>query len=426
MSVLDTVEEYGRAQAEDIREETGTVPTEGFWRVEPPVDQRSRGAVVLVYNPRGQHHRHSIPKRGCTAQTVDILRTGVRSYGFDFDAARKELADRARTRRRKEEEAAQERERELQDKLKASRPAVAAPKKKRKKYPKQEIVECDVHKTYAQALLDDRGDGSLTPRPLTPSNVTRFERIILEELWLPDFWHVDWFGFLINGRHRAHAVVNMDTTVPVNIIFGCDPRLYASFDTPKARTGGDSLHMLDLVPPGVSRDRMSAALKMLDNYKTPGLPLSAWGRTRVENEQLISLVGKYPHIYDAMEMAKAFHTGSKVGRVTYQPAPAIVFCALVKERWPDCGAMLDEFMIGVTLGVNVDEHDPRKALYNFMPKKQPGIRAADYKVGGIRQLALLLKMWNYFCMGRTTKVATWREGEQMPVAVTGAEVTLDA
>lgn len=431
LAILGLVDETGLVQAQELAERTGQMPIEGFWRITPSATERTPGTTIFIHPPVGKPFRQLYPKGKVTGDTVRILKLGLERFGFDIPAAQKERLDRVRDQTRREAEAAREREAALHARQAADRPApMSPPRRRRKKWPKEEIVNCDVGGLYALELLEEKGDGSLRARPLSPSNVKRFVGIIKDGFWVPDYMHVDWYGFVINGRHRLTAITEVDTVVPCKIIYGVDPAMFAVFDTPRIRTGGDTLVISEQSPPG-SHNQMSAALKLLVGYKS-GAPMATWGRERIENEMMSGYANRYPKIYEAMEMAKSFHTGRKKGTARFLPSASIVFCYLALENWPECGLLMDQFMIGVTLGVDAGGHyphnsrdalrDPRKALYNLMV-------GAHTKNNAVDQLALLLKTWNFFCTGRTTHDARWRTSgrasEQMPVAVTATQVTVD-
>ena len=428
LGLVALVEEHGMAQKEDLEKQSGKTPKKGFWHVAPvAAKDRSPGATFWFYTDDGNSFRQLFPRNGCSARTIRMLTSAFERYGFDVATARKEAALRARKRAEAEQKAADEREKELHKQQAASRPQVVQQVKKKKKvYPTARLGEGDIGPSYAQDLLDEEGDGAIIARPLSPTNLTRFCNIIDNGLWVPDYFYFDPWGFCTNGRHRLTAIVRTGKTVFCRMIWGAPQELFAVCDSAKMRTGGETLFIKGLTPEGSqAHERMAAALKMLHSYKT-GAPWGSWGKTRIENDYFIALAELYPQITDAMERAKLLHPGRATGRASYAPSAGAVFCYLAEERFPSCGSLLDEFMLAVTLGNNLDGKDPRKALYNLMAnRQQPGSkRGPDANLNRIRQLALLLKMWNFWLSGKEAEVATWREGEQMPLAITEAEVVL--
>lgn len=428
---MELVEETGQAQAEQLETVYGKKPADGFWRITPELkSERGPGTTLFFTSPEGREFRQKFPVNGCSSTTIKLFRQSLARYGFDIDAERKEMAGRARDKRQRESDAVAEKEKRLHADLAAAKPpvTVATVRKKKKVYPREEVSSADVNATYAQALLDEPGDGSIVPRPLSAVNLRRFATIIEgPDLWVPDYLYIDWFGFVVNGRHRLTAIASQDNTVACKFIWGVDPALYAICDSPKPRSGGDTLYSAELAPAGgTDHSRMASALRMLHSYKI-GSPSSSWSKDRVENRFYVELAHRYPMIIEAMEVAKVLYTaGRRLGRVSYSPSPAIVFAYLAHERWPDCGKTLDEFMLGVTLGENVAGDDPRKALYNLMGSRQnTKKRGPEAAIGRVKQLALLLKMWNAYCSADDVQVATWRDGEQMPLAITESDVARD-
>lgn len=422
---IELIEETGQAQAAEIAQSSnGKKTTAGFWRVEPASRTvRAAGTIFIVHTPDGNTFRQRWPKNGCTAETLKAFREAASRYRFDFDQAEKDRLARLREATRRQEAEAAERERALHEEQRGRQAAKApATRRKKKKYTHEEIVNCDVSPSYAQALLDDPGDKSRRPRPLSESNIRRFVDIIEGNRWNPDFMYIDWFGQVINGRHRLTAIARGDKTVACKLIFGVDPDLFLVTDTARNRTGGDTLYVEKLAGIDGVRDwdRMASALRLLNSYKS-GAPTQSWGHQRVDNDVLVGLAHQYPLIHTAMEMAVALHQGRKQGRARFQPSSAIVFCYLALEAWPDCGEKMDSFQVSTTLGTNVGETDPRKALYDLM-LSQNSTKRGDVKINAIKQLALLLKMWNAYCTGRPVRTATWRTDESMPVPVTETEV----
>lgn len=401
------------------------------WKVEPGITGRQRGAVVHITTPDGETFRSQIPSVRVTEQTLKTLTQQLARYGFDIAAARSAQIDRAKRAQAELAAAQAKRERDRNLALAAGRPEPeAAPRKPKKKYPTLEVSLADVDAFYAMAMLEETGDGSNQKRLLTPDNVQRFVKIIEAGLWIPDVMCVDWYGYVINGRHRLQAIFETEATVPCIILWGCDPRMFTVFDTPKVRTAGDTLYAKGLAgAEGINANHMGSALRMVHSCKQiRGLELTEippnWSRRRVENTEILMLVDLYPGIYKAMESAKVLHaTGRKLGVARFSPSPAITFCYLAHERWPECEDALDQFMVGATLGLNMGASDPRKALYNLMLN---AMASKTTKIPPIMQLALLIKQWNWWLTGRKNKQgAQWRASDGLPVPITGEEVTLD-
>lgn len=427
LGLVNLVEDHGKAQYEELAETNGRKPRKGFWRVTPEAEQdRSPGTTFWFHTDDGSDFRQLFPRKGCSAATIKMLTNALERYGFDIAAVKKEAASRARKRAEAEQRAAAERERELHLAQAANKPTVQQVRKKKKAYPSQQLDEGDISPSYAESLLAEKGDGALIARPLSPTNVARFVGIIENDLWVPDYFYFDPYGFCINGRHRLTAITQAGKTVFCRMIWGAPQELFAICDSAKPRTGGETLFITGMAPPGSqAHERMASALKMLHCYKS-GAPWGSWGKAKVENNFHIALAQRYPLIIEAMERSKLLHPGRATGRASYAPSAATVFCYLAVERFPNCGELLDQFMLAVTLGNNLGGKDPRKALYNLMAnRQQPGSkRGPEGNLHRIRQLALLLKMWNFWLSGKEADVATWRDGEQMPLAITEAEVVL--
>lgn len=417
-SLLDLVEETGQVQAaQEAAKKGGKVPTEGFWRVEPPVFERANGSTIMIYTPRGGVVKSRIPKNGCSGETVRILRNSLQGHGFDEAGARAAQTERLRTASQQQSAAVAAQENARHEKARASRKAKSKnPDEMPKKWPKEEIVDCDVSPGLAVELLKDPGNGKRKPRPISRKNVDHFKRIINEGRWDADYMHIDFYGQVINGRHRLTAIAEGDKTVTCKIIYGVHPDKFRVMDTAYRRTGGHTLFTEGLADEKDER-RIAAALKLLDDIIT-GKPMESWGNARVDNDMIVGLALKYPDINLAMTRAHVLHSGRRDGVARFMPAPAIVFCYLVARSWPGCGETLDEFIMGVTRAEGMPGSDPRMRLHKVMMGEQA-------KSDRALQLMLLLKIWNYFCKGiPLNKAASWRASEGLPTPVTEKEVIL--
>lgn len=446
-TLLDLVADTGAAQAADLAAELGETPAGGFWRV-PPLADRHPGTTIEVLTPSGSVVKSRIPKNGPTAETIKILTQSLERWGFNPDEARAEQRKRIKQAAAAGKEAADAAERDLhtRQRQEADARAAAAPKRKKKKWPREEYSREDVSPLQALNMLDDPGDGTRIPRPISRPNVDRLKRIINEGRWNPVMMYVDWFGQVVDGRHRLTAISEGEQTVPCRILYGVDPALFTALDTPMRRTGAHTLYTNRLVS-REQQGRMSSALKLLHDVLT-GKPMESWGREHIDNDMIIGLALQYPDITDAMASAHLLHTGRRDGVARFMPSSAITFCYLAARAWPGCGDTLDRYIMAVTTGEDVGGNDPRKRLYNLMVGAPRGRRSSGAatsaqslqlteasprgrKSGGAAksaqslQLMLLLKIWNMYCKNEQLKgAAAWREDEGVPTPVTEAQVVL--
>jgi hypothetical protein len=424
-SLLDLVEETGQAQAAQLAQaDGGKVPAGGYWRV-PPQAERVKGQSIDVITPKGDVVKSRWPKNGCSEQTVRILSNNLKRFGFDERQARADRNQRTRDASAQAAEMIAEAERARHAAQRAAQADKPAPRRKmRKKWPKEVLSIEDISPLQALHMLEEPGDGSRLPRPISRGNVERFKRILDEGRWRPVVMYVDWYGQVVDGRHRLTAITEGDRTVPCKIIYGVDPDDFEALDTPYRRTGGHTLYTKGLATRD-NQGRMSSALKLLDDVLT-GRPVESWGDT-VENDMVVGLALKYPEIGTAMAAAYVLHTGRRDGVARFMPSAAIVFCFLAMRAWPDCGVLLDKYVMAVTTGEDVGGNDPRKRLYNLMVAEGKGRKSSGAaKSAQILQLMLLLKMWNKYCRNETqNKAASWEAREGVPTPVTEAEVMIE-
>jgi hypothetical protein len=153
---------------------------------------------------------------------------------------------------------------------------------------------------------------------------------------------------LMNGQHRLLAVIKADTSVKMTIAEGIDETAFSTIDSGLSRTGGDVLAMR-----GVSNfNQVSAMVRMILNYKdgssinTPRSPF-----------QIEEAIIKHPEI---AQYATSFGPLFNIGR-----SVAVSVCTIADLfSDEDSSEDIEEFVRGVSTGVNLSQFDPRLTFRN--------------------------------------------------------------
>lgn len=210
-------------------------------------------------------------------------------------------------------------------------------------------------------------------------------------------------GFLVDGQHRLHAVIKANIPAPMLVFENVPPETFSVLDTGKRRSGGDVLALSG------ERDTtlLSATVRHVHLYRSS--PSGSWtgASSRVTNDQLLSVF---------RTQRDEFVTAVTIGRSLSKelgmiPTAAATAYFLTVEAAP--AARVEDWIRGITTGVNLDSDDPRLALIRTMNTLRGGatIRRRTDTRG---QIGLYIKAWNAWVAGRPIKALRLQKGEKMP------------
>lgn len=214
---------------------------------------------------------------------------------------------------------------------------------------------------------------------------------------------MDTEGMLIDGQHRLAALVKAAETNPnvsfvTEVTYDLDPEVMGVVDAGKARRITDFLAFKN----EANRHLLAATVTMLWKYYT--YPFEDWGRVgKMSNEQMYAYLQERPEIRDVVRR------GGLARNVTIGSSAA-AFLHIVEGVYRD--APTEDFMYGIRTGYGLADGDARAAFRAFNERIRRG--GPRRRTDQVEQLALLIKTWNFWLMGRPWKTASWKVTEDFP------------
>lgn len=189
-------------------------------------------------------------------------------------------------------------------------------------------------------------------RPLRKSRVERYARDMIAGRWQlnGETVIVSDEDNLLNGQHRLEAVVKAGVPVWMMITTGVPEAAFSTMDAGLARTAGDVLGMKGIA----NFNQVAATTRICLNYKD-GMSLNA-ARTNLEIEDAIDL---HPEIEEFVSSHNKIYNMSHSSVV-------VAICYLAQRFGTETVNTVDDFVRGVTTGVNLDEFDARLTYRNKM------------------------------------------------------------
>ncbi|MER8186724.1 hypothetical protein [Kitasatospora sp. NPDC094015] len=225
--------------------------------------------------------------------------------------------------------------------------------------------------------------------PLKRSNIDKFKTILRAGQFRTTHqgFALDWHGCLIDGQHRAAALIETNTTVTAQVTYNLDPEAFAAIDGGRVRTAGDFISQITEMKQSNS-NVYGAALKILAN-RAAGTHWTRWTSGRLSAERLQQLVTEWPigedRILRLVGKGKQCHSSATGLIVAYE---------IITERWPDSIADLFFDLIGDASREFVGK-DPRAVYTNTMLNVNRGIVSRD----SVQQSAQAIKAFNALISG---------------------------
>ncbi|WP_405788957.1 hypothetical protein [Streptomyces sp. NBC_01367] len=227
--------------------------------------------------------------------------------------------------------------------------------------------------------------------PLKRSNVDKFKSILRGGQFRTTHqgFALDWHGCLIDGQHRAAALIETDMTVTAQVTYNLAPDTFAAIDGGRVRTAGDFVAQITHMKQSNS-NVYGAALKILAN-RAAGLHWTRWTSGRLTAEQLHELVLKWPveeeRILRLVGKGKQCHASATGLTVAYE---------IITDGWPGHVADLFFDRIGDASREFVGR-DPRAMYTNTMLNVNRGIVSRD----SVQQSAQAIKAFNALISGES-------------------------
>lgn len=233
---------------------------------------------------------------------------------------------------------------------KASKPdsASAAPVEPTPPAPPEGIVAQVTHVTpeMATALLAVNKRN----RPIRKARVERYAREMASGHWQlnGETIIVSNEGNLLNGQHRLEAVVKAGVPVWMMVTRGVPEKAFSTMDAGLTRTAGDVLGMKGIL----NFNQVAAVARVCLNYKD-GVSIST-PRTNLEIEEAVSL---HPEIETYVSTHNRLYNLAHTSTV-------IALCFIATRFGDETPNSVDDFVRGVSSGVNLDEFDARLTYRN--------------------------------------------------------------
>lgn len=262
-------------------------------------------------------------------------------------------------------------------------------------HPAPYTTTMDIGPVLAAKVLDQNYPRN---RPPWKSTTTQYSLDMAAGRWLLTHQGIAFAtdGKLLDGQQRMLAVVDSGATVPMRVTVGIDAATFAVMDTGRPRGAADAVAMA-----GYDHHKtLAAAARLLFMYDADRIHDR---KTRVTNQQVLNTLDANPR------MAEAIPAGLRMARTALVPARVgITFAYLVLVRTARLD-MADAFIDAVCTGTNQPAGSPVLAVHRYFLVTVRGTRH-----GPDDDLAVLLKGWRAYCLGRTSTSLTLRANERYP------------
>jgi len=242
-------------------------------------------------------------------------------------------------------------------------------------------------------------------RKITQNHVDRISRAMTTGGWVfnPQPLIIDTNGALTDGQHRCAAVIQSGVTIPVVIVRGADPEVFALVDTGRTRQASQFV-------PGQYGTTIAAAARLVLAFRATGGQLRAidYERSMITNKQILDDVEADEEYQLAAPQIAAIRKAAKINAV---PLLAVHILAS-RNVDPDLASL---WLSGLETGEDLAKGDPRLVLRNKWIQDGSRIRGISL------QWSITVKAWNAHLAGREIKQLRWRKIDGIP-AVSGAAV----
>ncbi|MFD9693018.1 hypothetical protein ACFXPX_06265 [Kitasatospora sp. NPDC059146] len=227
--------------------------------------------------------------------------------------------------------------------------------------------------------------------PLKRSNVDKFKEILRNGQYRTTHqgFALDWHGCLIDGQHRAAAIIETGATVTAQVTYNLNPDTFAAIDGGRIRTAGDFVAQITEMKQANS-NVYAAALKVLAN-RSALLHWTRWTTGRLTAEKLQELVVRWP-----IEEALIVRMVGKGKQCHASATGLVVAYKIITEEWPEHVA--NSFFDGIgEASQELVGKDPRALYTNTMINVNRGVVSRD----SVQQSAQAIKAFNALVTGES-------------------------
>lgn len=248
------------------------------------------------------------------------------------------------------------------------------------------IERVTITPTMARKWLADNIENN---RKIRETKVAQYARDIAARAWplTGDTMKIDVNGKLIDGQHRAAAIVLADVEVEMFVAFDVDPAVMPVLDSGLGRKFGDVLHISGTP----NRNLTGAIVRHVCQFEAKNYTAaSGFGRPVPTNSEMLARYSQDAELFNT-----ATQRGYDVQRMklsTGGPAGTAFFLFTKASVSSDLAHTFFDFLIS---GANLELGDPILALRNRLTRARiERLKAAEY-------LALYMRTWNALADGRT-------------------------
>jgi hypothetical protein len=227
--------------------------------------------------------------------------------------------------------------------------------------------------------------------PLRSYNVEKFREILRTGQFRTTHqgFALDVHGCLIDGQHRAQAIIDTGISVTAQVTYDLDPDAFTAIDGGRVRTAGD--HVAQVT--GMAQNNANyygATLKVLRN-RAEGLHWTRWSTGKLTADEIPDLMAAWPipesRISRMLVKGRQCHASGTGLIISHQ---------IILEKWSERVAELFFSCIGDASRDHVGK-DPRAIYTNTMLNVNKGVISRD----SIQQSAQAIKAFNALITGET-------------------------
>lgn len=243
-------------------------------------------------------------------------------------------------------------------------------------------------------------------RRVRPDIVERLSKIILNGEWQvnADTFRFDWNGNMIDGQHRALAILATGVTVKSYVATGLAPESQETIDMGIKRTLSDILHLRG----EKNTNQLAATISLLFRWDQTVIFNNA--RNNPTPGQALAFLEKHPEIRDAVR------TSLRLSPKVDLSSTIIAACYYrFHEIDPDDAR---DFWQAVTTGFYLDESPARPdsspyVLTKFLNREGRGQhKTPQYILHG-----MVVKAWNAYRENRSVRLLSFKASERFPEPV---------
>ncbi|WKK27044.1 hypothetical protein QZH56_16485 [Streptomyces olivoreticuli] len=227
--------------------------------------------------------------------------------------------------------------------------------------------------------------------PLRGYNVEKFREILRTGQFRMTHqgFALDLHGCLIDGQHRAQAIIDTGISVTAQVTYDLDPDAFAAIDGGRVRTAGDYVAQASRMAQN-NANYYGATLKILRN-RAAGLHWTRWSAGKLTADEIPALMASWPISEERITYMLA------IGRQCHASGTGLLIShQIILEKWPERIAELFFRNIGDASREYVGK-DPRAVYTNTMFNVNKGVVSRD----SVQQSAQAIKAFNALITGET-------------------------